>query len=276
MLFPFHAGLSDGTLLPEKLLQELSAAGVRGLEVVSYWVENHRAEWQRLSNAAKEMGMEWACCDISANLVGENEADRQKALETVARGVEFCASIGCPTALVYGSKPAVGMSNEDGRKIYAESLAKAVSRGKESGVTITIEDFDPYPEFVCSGAQVLEVLNAAGSPELKVTFDTGNFLIADDSPSKCYEILRDRVVHVHIKDFAPCRAGESAQKVSPQGKRYRGCEIGAGAAEVAECLERLKADGYKGWLSLEPIVKPALGAFISAARFVRGRWESRR
>jgi len=106
--------------------------------------------------------------------VGESDADRQAALDWVAQGVEICAGLGCPTALVAGSKPATGMSNEEGRKVLADALAKVAECAQGSGVTMTIEDFGVYPEFTCSSEHVLEVVQAAAHPNLKITFDNGN------------------------------------------------------------------------------------------------------
>ena len=65
------------------------------------------------------------------------------------------------------------MSNEEGRKIYSEGLAKSFDMTKGSGVTLTIEDFGVYPYFACSSAHCIEVLDGAKRPALKLTFEIG-------------------------------------------------------------------------------------------------------
>ncbi|HPO74530.1 MAG: sugar phosphate isomerase/epimerase [Armatimonadetes bacterium] len=264
MLFPFHKQLADGTLSPGDMLREFHEAGVTGLEPSVFRRSETPSWWGDLVSGAKDLGMEFACCVISCNLVGESEADRQAALDWVAQGVEISASLGCPTVLVAGSRPAPGMSNEEGRKVLAGALAKAAERAQGSGVTVTIEDFGVYPEFTCSSEHVLEVVQAAAHPNLKVTFDNGNFLFADDTPVQAFPRLKELIRHVHIKDFAPGEPGS--------GRRWVGTAIGSGQAMVRESLALVKGMEYKGWVSLEVSIAPPLPEAVQAAKVVRDLW----
>lgn len=273
MLFPFHRLLSDGSLDPGRLIGNLRDAGVAALEPMLLWAEQHTHLWEELRRAAADAGMTYSCCDIGVNLVGEGEEDRRQALDTVARCVEAAAALSCPIVMLAGSRPAPGMSNEEGRRVMAEMLARAATRAEGSGVTLTIEDYGVYPEFTCSGRHVREVVEATGRPDVKVTFDNGNFLLADDEPVACYALLKERIVHVHLKDFALVDPTSDARLRSLGGKRYVGCSIGAGRAQVKDCLALLKAGGYAGWLSLEVGVAPPLEEAVRAAGAVARWWE---
>jgi len=273
MLFPFHAGLSEGTLAVESLLRDFRAAGISGLEPMLYPEGAEPAWWDTLFRVAKDTGMRQACLDIGVDLVGTGEADRRAALDLVARGVEFCRKIECPIALLAGSCPGPGMSNAEGRKLLAESLARAAERAEGSGVTLTIEDFGVYPAFTCSAAHVAEVLDAAAHPDLRVTFDNGNFLYADEQPVAAYPRLRDRVLHVHIKDFTLASEPVAGALQSLAGRQWVGAPIGRGEAQVSECLSLLRADGYEGWLSLEVGCEPPLEDAVRGAAFLREAWE---
>ncbi|MFQ6097004.1 MAG: sugar phosphate isomerase/epimerase family protein, partial [Armatimonadota bacterium] len=217
--------------------------------------------------------MAYSCVDIGVNLIGEGDADRRNALDVVKRGMDIAAGLDCPNVLLAGSKPAEGMSNEEGRKVLAEALARAAELAEGTGVTVTIEDYGVYPEFTCSAAHVREVLDLSGRDDLKVTFDNGNFLFADERPADCLSVLGDRTVHVHIKDFVRGDPAEPGGLRSPSGIKYVGCDIGEGEAQVAECLAGLKADGYDGWLSLEVGTSPPLRGAIVGARYVQDAWE---
>jgi len=274
MLFPFHKELSDGKLSARTLMAEMKAVGVTALEPMLSWVDTAPQKWAELRQAAADAGIRYACFDVGVNFVGESEADRVKALDIVKRGVALCQEIGCPIALLPGSKPAKNMSDDEGRKIYSDGLAKSVDLTRGSGVTLTIEDFGVYPTFACSAKHCLEVLDGAQRPELKFTFDNGNFLLADDQPTECFRLTASRVAHVHIKDFALKSPEENVGIKSRAGKRYVGCAIGAGAAEVRDCLALIKRSGYNGWLSIEVSISPPVQAAIQGAKFIAEAWKN--
>jgi len=273
MLFPFHNDLKEGSLSALDLVERLYAVGVRGLEPMLRYTQDDPRIWDELQTAAADFGMSYSCVDAGANLIGESDSERAEALDTVARGVEMCAELDCPLLLVPGSRPAPGMSNEEGRKIYSEMLAKAARATADSGVTLNIEDFGMSPEFACHSSHVLEVVTGAG-PEIKVTWDNGNFLLADELPADAYQPLRSRIVHVHIKDWLSAPANSDQGIVAPSGKRWVGAHIGHGEAQVRESLELLHADAYDGWISLEVAVEPALEAAVIGANYCSGVWNA--
>ena len=273
MLFPFHKEFSDKTLPLKRFMEEMKKAGVRALEPMMSWVESAPERWAELRRVAADCGMKYSCYDIGVNFVGESATDRVKAIDTVARGVELCVDLRCPVALLPGTRPAPNMSNEEGRKIYSEGLAKAAERTKGSGVTLTIEDFGVYPHFACSAAHCIHVLDGTKRTDVKFTFDNGNFLLADDLPADCWKRLGDHSVHVHIKDFALRAPDDKPSLTSPSGRKYKGGEIGAGEAQVKECLALIKRSAYNGWLSLEVGTQPPLDSAIQGAKFVTETWE---
>jgi sugar phosphate isomerase/epimerase len=254
-------------------MDEMKKVGVTALEPMLSWIDTAPERWEELRQAAAVAGMQYSCLDVGANFVGENEEDRRKALDTAVRGVELARSLSCAVVLLPGSRPAANMSNEEGRKIYSEGLAKTADRTRDSGVILTIEDFGVYPRFACSAAHCIEVLDGAKRPELKFTFDNGNFLLADESPAQCFKRTQDRIVHIHIKDFALRPPDSSPGLTTPAGKKYMGCEIGMGKAEVKECLALIKRSTYSGWLSLEVGTRPALDSAIHGARYVTETWK---
>ena len=273
MLFPFHQGLGDGTLPPQELVERLAAEGVTAFEPSMRWVMDRPQAWQAFLRSARDAAMTCCCCDIIVNLIGESEADRTQALDDVERGVELCrGNLDCPVALVAGTSPAPDMSFEEGRGIYAEQLAKAVQRTRGSGVTITIENYGMIPGFTASGAECLEVLEAANCPDLKFTFDNGNFLFSDDRPTQAFDMLAHRTAHVHIKDFALCRVGDRPVLTSVGGSGYKHCPIGEGEGEVTETVAFLKAHGYADWLSIEVGGDDPLQEAATGARLVKDLW----
>jgi sugar phosphate isomerase/epimerase len=246
MLFPFHGIVVNQQMTPGALVDSFAGAGITALEPM---LSNLEAEprWRELLTLAKEAGMAMSCVDVGVDFVGLREGD--KAFENVKRGLDLCAEIGCPIAMFPGTRPSEGMSNEEGRKIYSEGLARAAQMAKPLGITTCIEDFGVYPMFACHSSHVLEVVTNAG-PDTLVAWDNGNFILADELPMDALPPLYDRVCHVHIKDFKLDTTGEARLR-TPSGKAYGGAEIGDGDCQVRESVAELRRRGYEGWLSLE-------------------------
>lgn len=92
-----------------------------------------------------------------------------------------------------------------------------------------------------------DLLDAIGSDFVRATFDPANFVQCGVSVfPDAYELLKDKIEYVHIKD-----AKENGEIVP----------AGGGAGQIKALLRALKADGYDGFLSLEP----HLGAFEGLA-----------
>jgi sugar phosphate isomerase/epimerase len=275
MLFPFYKPLLEGKLTIQKIVSDLKAEGVGAFELMMSQMRASEKLWDEVYKVMRGASMVCSCYDIDVNLIGQSRADRDAALDVVEREVRFCKEkLDCPTVLICGTKPANGMSDNLARKLYAEQLVKVVERTKGYGVTITIEDFGVYPFFTASAAHCLEVLETANCPMLKFTFDSGNFLIGDDKPAAIFHMFKNYIAHVHIKDFAACKAGEQPSVSSIAGKRYRDCLIGEGEADVAEIVKLLKHNRYNGWLSIEVWGDNSLAKAIHGVKFVRRAWES--
>ena len=83
-----------------------------------------------------------------------------------------------------------------------------------------------------------EILDEFGSKSFKAIFDFANFVQAKQDTLKAYELLKDHVAYIHIKD-----AKWEDGRVVPSGY---------GDGNVAQILKNLFESGYSGFLSLEP------------------------
>lgn len=270
MLFPFQGLMANGSLAPATLVDEIVGAGIGAIEPMLSNLEASPEPWQEFLKLSKQAGLVCSCVDVGANLIGTSDADRQAALDTVRRGMELCAELSCPVALIPGTRPAEGMSNEAGRPLYSQGLARCAEIAREFGIIASIEDFGVTPAFSCHSDHVRQIVTEAG-PEVKVVWDNGNFILADELPMHAYAALRDLTVHVHIKDFVLDPTGAAGLK-TPTGKAYAGAVIGEGDCQVAECVTAFKRDGYDGWLSLE-VNAPPVEQMRKGAEFVQRVWD---
>ncbi|NOY81847.1 MAG: sugar phosphate isomerase/epimerase [Kiritimatiellaeota bacterium] len=280
MLFPFDAPLADGRYRPEQVVETFLREGVTGIESMQRGVERAPDSWRRFLAMAREAGLGFPCHDINVNLIGSgSSADRDAAIDTVRRGVAFCRNVlRAPTALLAGTAPVPDLDLAESRRRYAAALGAALEATGDSGVTLAIEDYGVYPTFTASARHCREILGAPGCERLGFVFDNGNFVLADERPSAVLDSFMDRIVHVHIKDFARRAPDGRPSLTSPSGVPYRGALLGEGEAEVTEVVSALAVAEYGGWISLE--VSGALGDPLEEAvhglRFIRNAWNAGR
>jgi len=253
MTWACQSALESGKYTADEFLDTLSAVGVSGLEPPWVWCSTASPTWRTLQDAALERGFSFPCLDVPANLSTGDEEKNREILQGLRQVFVFCRDeIACPVVLLYGSKPAPGMSLPEGRRQYGEMLGRCAELAAEYGVTVCIEDFGGNPEFSSTSAQCLEVLSYSSSSLVRLNFDNGNFLLGDERPLDALENFKSRLIHVHIKDFQRCAPDAKAKGLcSVAGVQYQNCALGDGVGEVEACIRRLHEIGYQGWLSAE-------------------------
>ncbi len=91
----------------------------------------------------------------------------------------------------------------------------------------------------------LDLVRTMDSPSLKITFDFANFIQCGERPyPDAYDLLAEHVAYLHIKDAE----FESGRVVS----------AGYGHGRIGDMLAALLGNGFHGFLSLEPHLRPDL------------------
>lgn len=146
-------------------------------------------------------------------------------------------------------------------KNMIERTKKLCEVAEENGIKTTIEDFDDEKSPICSVSGMTEFLSEI--PSLYVTFDTGNFIIKKEDELKAYEVLKNRIIHVHCKDRAYDKAGNIY--ASP---------IGKGFIKVSDILYELQGNGYKGNLAIEHFgAENYLEFMLKSAKWIKKKLE---
>lgn len=83
-----------------------------------------------------------------------------------------------------------------------------------------------------------EILSEVGSPSFKAIFDFANFVQCGEDTQACYDLLKEDVVYIHIKDAVTT----DNQNVV----------CGTGEGKIPEILSQAIKSGYQGFLTLEP------------------------
>ena len=83
------------------------------------------------------------------------------------------------------------------------------------------------------------ILDEMASPHFKAAFDYANFVQCGEDTARCWELLKEHVVYIHIKDAV---VGINENVV-----------CGTGDGKIPELLAKaIKEDRYEGFLTLEP------------------------
>ena len=90
-----------------------------------------------------------------------------------------------------------------------------------------------------TAARCAGLLDELASPNFKAAFDFANFVQCGENTAECWELLKEHVAYIHIKDAV---AGKNENVV---------CATGDG--QIPEILKKaIREDGYEGFLTLEP------------------------
>jgi sugar phosphate isomerase/epimerase len=147
-----------------------------------------------------------------------------------------------------------GIAHADCRDEVIARLTGWAKTAEAAGVTLLVENegglWTDTPE------RCLDLLASINSPALRLTMDTGNFAsLGVPSADVAYSLLKPWISHIQIKDMVT-----ATHTMVPAGQ---------GDGQIAQVLAAALADGYTGYLSLEPHLAVAgkAGGFSGAKLF---------
>lgn len=259
----FYAHILDAAtqsgLSIDAILAKVKAAGIDAVEMDLHNFSQETDHPSLVHNA----GLSVSCVNGFYRL--EKEFDEEMAVSHV----EAAASCGADKILVVPGflteaegqtmKPLVYdreqlfrflENNTTAQKMVA-GLARITSIAKEKNIQVVIEDFDNPASPISSLLGVSWFLEKV--PELGCAFDTGNFIIHGEDLYESWDMLKDRVIHVHCKDRS-----DSA------------IAVGSGKLPLKKLLTQMIRDGYRGTLAIEHYgAADQLSAMVQSAEFMK-------
>lgn len=229
----------------DEALAETKAMGFNGLTLdLAFLLGDEGENYDRLIGASglRVMGL-WA----SADFVHCDAAHCENVVDTLLATAD---RLGCGNVLVLPGTFYEGDDKKVGLPKIYDGLNSACEKAKKYGLDVTIEDFgigDPPNGNIAGCAEFFKYV-----PELKFTFDTGNFTLFHEFPADAYETFKGRISYVHLKDkrFVTDANGKTREEETP---------IGDGDLELGKLMQRLVADGYRGDFSAEHFGVPDQG-----------------
>ncbi len=122
----------------------------------------------------------------------------------------------------------------------------AVPIAEDAGVTLAIEN--EHTTYCATAAETARFAKEIGSPAVSIVWDPCNEVYADEGINpypQAYDLVRDLMVHLHVKDGA--RDEALGPRVTP---------VGEGSIDWRGQLRTLLNAGYEGYASLETHWRP--------------------
>ena len=157
-----------------------------------------------------------------------------KQLDTLC---QICNLSGCKYIRMFSFWMPKDETPDDYPDLVLEKLAGFAKVAEKYDVILIHEnEKDIYGDL---GRRCKVILDRLASPHFKAAFDFANFVQCGEDTAECWEMLKEHVVYIHIKD---AEVGNNLNVL-----------CGTGDGKIPELLKKIiREDGYRGFLTLEP------------------------
>ena len=173
---------------------------------------------------------------------GLERGQKPEEYEAMVRSIDYAVAIGADVMRVVGSS-FTWRKEPHGPQVEAliEQFRRAVPLAEQAGVKMAVENHIDF-----TGDEMVAMIEAVGSPNFGINFDTGNFLRLLDDPIKGMEKLAKYTFATHIKDL----------KINPDAAPddwyfFSSAPVGDGLIDNVALARMLKDAGYQGFLAVE-------------------------
>jgi len=213
-----------------------------GLEAVDLFERMLNTVGETVAGAKKaldDLGLAPSIYCVPTDLVSPDPQVRRQSLDTIRRGIDACGELGIDQLFSHGGQH--NNSGEEALTRYVDGLQQAADLAAEAGLTFSIENAGSLCH---TDAELRRCVDSVDRPNMKATFDGGNFILAGCDPHKAAETLAGKVCHVHVKSFVP--------DPEKQPRPFRYCPTGEGSPDYRRIRDTLRNAGFDGCMSFEP------------------------
>ncbi len=232
-----------------EILDIAADMGFNGVELLQNQMRDQSpAKLQRIKTHAHSVGLALMGFSTHQDFVSGDPAERQRNVDLTIGQVETAARLGIPTIRINtgrwntirsfndlmankGIEPVTeGHTEEEGFRWVIEAIEKVLPAAERHGVILGLEN---HWGLARTAAGLLRIVETIDSPWLQITFDTGNFFDQRVEQLKMMAASKVPIVLVQAKTYFG-------------GGTWYTLDI-----DYAEIAAILRADGYRGWISLE-------------------------
>lgn len=194
-----------------------------------------------------------ACCTKFISLV--DPSARKKYLKGLEESIKAAQTLECSTLISQVGDFIKGNSREEQHQSLIDGLKAAAPLVEEAGITLVIEPLNEKVDhpgyYLVRSDEAFEIIDAVGSPNVKVVFDIYHQQISEGDLIQNITSNIDKIGHFHA--------------ASNPGRN----ELSTGEINYTEVFGAIENSGYSGYVGLEywPIRDPAAGLFEVASMF---------
>ena len=237
--------INQATTMETDFDTDVRAYAAAGFEGVELWLDKAETMLPRrsprdLAKLVADHGLTVAGACFQGDLMGTDDAKVRSAQSKLQSKLELCTAVGAPVLIVPTDFPETLEPNA--YEIAAECLRQAADLAQGFGVKLAVE-FIRRSKLVSSLDTANRLVKQVGRDEVGILFDIFHFWTGSSKESDIETIPEAKLFFVHVND-CPDRPREHLVDAD---RTY----TGYGVVPVRHIVDRLRATGYDGWLSLE-------------------------
>jgi sugar phosphate isomerase/epimerase len=250
--YSFDRPLRSGGMDTADAIRAHHAMGLRAHEVSDVYIRDDH-EIDAIAMALTVTDSHVIVYDIQCDFTVADGSAPPEQIARMRRAVERAHRLGAPKVLLVPGETRVGVDPAVVRRHYADVVAISRDEARARGMTTMIANLGLAAAYCGTVAHVREVLDRVG-PDLKVTYDVGNYLMASEDTLEALGRLAPYVDHVHFKDWRiiePGAPGAESAFPGQDGRLYLSVALGDGCVPLADVLAKLRALDYDGTITVE-------------------------
>jgi Hydroxypyruvate isomerase len=214
-------------------LEKIREHGFHGLEYYAWWDLD---DLGRVAREQERIGARIvATCTRFISLV--DETCREAYIDGLRETIEACKRLGIRSIISQTGNAIDGLPREQQRQTMIETLKRCAPLLEEAGVVLELEPLnglvDHPGHFLQRSDESVSVIDAVGSPHVKLVFDVYHQQITEGNVIRNAVGYADRINHYHIAD----NPGRN--------------EPGTGELNYVNILRAIKETGFDGYVGLE-------------------------
>lgn len=256
----------------KQVLDEIRETGYLGTELGDWGYMP--TDPVRLKEEISKRGLDLLGAFVPVALVDEKQ--HKKGLESAMRVAQLMYMAGYGNAFVVladdnASVPIRTMNagrinsemglNEEQWSVFAKG-AEEIARSVKKAFGIRTVFHHHCAGYVETPEEIDALMRLTDPSILGLCLDMGHYAFGGGDPIKALTKYKDRIWHVHFKDYDPMAAQES-RKIGGDYfdalKKGVFCELGKGNVDFKSIVKHLKNNGYEDWIVVEQDILPGMG-----------------
>jgi sugar phosphate isomerase/epimerase len=243
--------ISEATTLPATFAEDVAAFADAGCTAMEVWLTKLETHLQAHSAAdtrrlLEDRQMTLAAASYQGGLLLSQGEQRRAHLDHFRRRLDLCQQFGIRTLLVIADFVETVDATSLERAVV--SLRQAAQWAAGFDVSLALE-FRSSASFCSSLDTALALVAQCGEPNAGLNLDVFHYYTGPSKFEDLGHLTVDRLAFVQLSDLGgiPRELASDSDRILP----------GEGDFQLAPILERIRAMGYDGWVSLE-LLNPTL------------------